>query len=441
VSAGAGEARAQLEAIFRAGLGAVDPAVALSRAAAPRRDGLWLAGELLPRGSRCGVLAVGKAAPAMAAAFEEAAASLALRGLVVARDGGGPRPARLERREAGHPLPDERSADAGRAALALAAQAGPDEALVVLLSGGASALLATPLPGLELGELRATTELLLRSGAAIGELNCVRKHLTAASGGRLAAATRARRVFVLLISDVLGDDPATIGSGPCAPDATSHRDALAVLERRALLARVPAAVRRQLEEGAAGRRPESPKPGDPAFAPVRHILLASNRDALAAARADARARGLEARIVSEALRGEARELGVRLAALARAAAGGPRALLLLAGGEPTVTVRGAGRGGRAQELALAAALALEGEARVALLAAGTDGSDGPTAAAGAFADGGTVARGAAAGLDARACLDANDSHGFFVREGGCFVTGPTGTNVMDLVLVRVERAP
>ena len=387
-------ARAELEAIFRAGLQAADPAVALSRVVVPRRDALSIAGETLPRGSRCSVIAAGKAAPAMAAAFESAAAALELRGLVVARDGQGRSLSRLELCEAGHPLPDARSAAAGLAALAVAARAGPDEALVVLLSGGASALLTAPLPELQLDELRATTELLLRSGAEIQELNCVRKHLTAVSGGRLAAATRARRVLVLVVSDVLGDDLATIGSGPCTPDPTTYREALAVLERRGILAQVPHAVRRHLEEGAAGRRPESPKPGDPALGRVRHVLLATNRDALAAARADARARGLEARIVSDQLRGEARELGARLVALARAAAAGDRPLLLLAGGEPTVTVRGSGRGGRAQELALAAALALEGDPRVTLLAAGTDGSDGPTAAAGAFADAGSVTRGA-----------------------------------------------
>ena len=433
-------ARAELEAIFRAGLEAADPTAALARVVMPRREALWIAGEQLPRGSRCSVIAAGKAAPAMAAAFESAAAALDLRGLLVTKDGHGRRPARFEACEAGHPLPDERSSAAGRAALAVAARAEPDEALVVLLSGGASALLTAPLPELSLADLRETTELLLRSGAEIQELNCVRKHLTAVSGGRLAAATRARRVFVLAISDVLGDDLATIGSGPCAPDPTRYREALAVLERRGILAQAPPAVRRHLEEGAAGRRPESPKPGAPGLERVRHVLLATNRDALAAARADARVRGLDARIVSDVLRGEARELGARLVGLAREAPGGDRALLLLAGGEPTVTVRGPGRGGRAQELALAAALALDGDPRVTLLAAGTDGSDGPTAAAGAFADGGTVARGAAAGLDARACLDANDSHGFFAREGGCLVTGPTGTNVMDLVLVRVARA-
>ena len=177
-------------------------------------------------------------------------------------------------------------------------------------------------------------------------------------------------------------------------------------------------MRTHLEQGASGQRPESLKPGDPALARVTTVLLASNRDALAAARADACARGLDARIVSDSLRGEAREVGAKLAALARATAATGRVQLLLAGGEPTVTVRGPGRGGRAQELALAAALAFAGEPGVTLLAAGTDGSDGPTDAAGAFADGGTALRGGAAGLDARACLDANDAHGFFAREGG-----------------------
>ena len=434
------EARAELEAIFRAALRAVDPAAAVAQAVRRERGVLRIAGAALPFGSRCTVIAAGKAAPAMAAAFEQAAESLVLRGLVVTKDGHARPLGRLASREAGHPLPDERSAAAGRAALACAAEVDADETLVVLLSGGASALLTTPLPGLALDELRATTALLLASGAEIGELNCVRKHLTAVSGGRLAAATRAARVLVLVISDVLGDDPGTIASGPCAPDATTYADALAVLERRALLASVPAAVRAHLEQGAQGGRVESVKPGDPAFARVTSVLLASNRDALLAGSADASARGLDARIVTDHMRGEARELGARLAALARATDPKARPQLLLAGGEPTVTVRGPGRGGRAQELALAAALVLAEDPRVTLLAAGTDGSDGPTDAAGAFADGGTVARGAAAGVDARSCLDANDAHGFFAREGGCLRTGPTGTNVMDLVLVRIERA-
>jgi glycerate-2-kinase len=239
---------------------------------------------------------------------------------------------------------------------------------------------------------------------------------------------------------VLGDDFGTIGSGPCAADPTRYADAIAVLERRGLLAAIPEAVRAHLAAGAAGRQPESVKPGDPILQRVRHRRVATNRDALAAAAASGRALGLAVHVLGDGLRGEARELGLRLAALARSARPQHRPSLLIAGGEPTVTVRGGGRGGRAQELALAAAIALDGQCGVNLLAAGTDGSDGPTDAAGAFADGGTVARAAALALDARACLEDNDAHGFFTREGGCFRSGPTGTNVMDLVLVRVEAA-
>jgi glycerate-2-kinase len=231
-----------------------------------------------------------------------------------------------------------------------------------------------------------------------------------------------------------------IGSGPCAPDPTTFADALRVLARRGVLEQVPDGVRSHLEAGARGELPESPKPGAPAFERVTTTLLASNRDALAAAARAAAARGMRALIASEGLRGEAREAGRRLAGLGRATRHGPP-VCLLAGGETTVTVRGAGLGGRSQELALAAALELAGEARVALLAAGTDGSDGPTDAAGAFADGGSVARGARLGLDARACLARNDAHPFFAAEGGLVRTGPTGTNVLDLALVLVEGTP
>ncbi len=429
--------RGELEALFRAALAAVEPGRAVRRAI--RRDGtrLEVAGDALPEDAGCVVLAIGKAAAPMAAAFADEAGERVRRGLIVTRDGAAASPVPQHvLREAGHPLPDARSAAAGAEALALAAAAESSETLVVLLSGGASALTSCPAPGVGLDALRETTELLLRAGAEIAELNCVRKHLTRIAGGRLAAATRARATLVLAISDVRGDDWATLGSGPCAADPTRYADALAVLSRRSLLARVPEAVRRHLEEGAAGRQPESVKPGDPALARVRNALVASNRDALVAAREAGRAQGLATRIVTEGLSGEACVAGRRVAALAQAVRPGPPQLLLF-GGETTVTVRGGGRGGRAQELALAAAIALAGDERVALLAAGTDGSDGPTPAAGAYADGGTLARGAAAGLDAGAALAENDAYGFFAREGGAFVTGPTGTNVMDLVLVRV----
>jgi glycerate 2-kinase len=428
--------REALEALFHAALGAVDPRVAVERALVWNGDRLEVAGLSLSPSARCVVLAAGKAAGAMAAAFEARAGRRIAHGLMVTKDGHGVPLDHFEIREAGHPLPDARSQDAGVAALALAREARPEDALVVLLSGGASSLLSCPAEDLALAELREATDLLLRAGAEIRELNCVRKHLTRVSGGRLAAASPARQIFVLAISDVLGDDWATLGSGPCAADPTTYADALGVLAYRAILERVPAAIRAHLEAGAAGRCEESVKPGDPVLERVWQRLIACNRDALAALRLAAQRHGLVPVELTDRLRGEASDVGRRLAAAARALRPGPPRLLL-AGGEPTVTVRGPGRGGRAQELALAAAIELDGDSRIALLAAGTDGSDGPTPAAGAYVDGATLARGTAAGADARAALAANDAYGFFSREGGAFVTGPTGTNVMDLVLMRV----
>ncbi len=243
-------------------------------------------------------------------------------------------------------------------------------------------------------------------------------------------------MHVLAISDVLGDDVATIGSGPFAPDATSFADAIAVLAAREAWAAAPPGVRAHLERGARGEIAESPKPGAAAFARVQHRIIANNDTALAAAERAAQVCGLVSVRFERALRGEARALGAELAARALGSRGA-RPLLLIAGGEPTVHVRGSGRGGRCQELALAAALTLGDERGITLLAAGTDGSDGPTEAAGAFADGETVGRGRAAGVLAEDALRANDAHGFFAREGGLFETGPTGTNALDLVLVWV----
>jgi glycerate-2-kinase len=388
------------------------------------------------------VVAAGKAAAAMAAALEQVAGDRIAGGVAVTKDGHGLPLERIALLEAAHPVPDARCERAAREVLAVARRAEPSSWLVVLLSGGASALLTAPLPGLAQEDLRRTTRALLLAGAPIRELNTVRKHLTAVSGGRLALATPAARVLVLALSDVLGDAEDVIGSGPCAADPTRFADAVDVLVGRGLLAQLPEAVRAQLEAGARGEREESPKPGAAAFARVEFHVLASNRDALAAACAEAAALGLESRIVSGALEGEARTAGTRLGALGRASA--PRRPLVLAlGGETTVTVRGAGSGGRCQELALAAALALEGASGVTLLAAGSDGSDGPTDAAGAFADGGSVARGRAAGRDAAADLAANDAYGFFAAEGGLLRTGPTRTNVLDLVLIHIgsEVAP
>jgi glycerate 2-kinase len=426
--------RAQLEAIFRSALASVEPGAALRRAVQRGDDGtLRVAGEDLPRGAQLVVLALGKAALPMARALEELAGDAIRAGLVVAKDAGAA--GRLPLRVTGHPVPDARSADAGREALRIAAEARPDDVLLVLLSGGASSLLSTPADGLSIEDLAGTNERLLASGAAIDELNAVRKHLSALAGGRLALSAASRRIEVLAISDVPGDRFDVIGSGPCCADPTRFGDALEVLRRHGIATQVPAAALAYLEAGARGERPETPKPGDPRLARVRHTLLACNRTALDAAAGAAANQGLRPFLVTARLAGEARVAGRRLAALALATRSA-EPCCLLAGGETTVRVRGRGRGGRSQELALAAALELAGRAEAALLAAGTDGSDGPTDAAGAFADGDTVARGG----DACAALADNDAYGFFSREGGLLRTGPTGTNAMDLVIARVDAA-
>jgi glycerate-2-kinase len=430
----AGGPRAELEACFAAALGAVDAAACVRRAVTARGDSLAIAGAPLPVGARLVVLALGKAAAAMAAELERIAGGRIAAGLAVTAEGHALPLARIGLRLAAHPVPDVRCERAAREALALAAEARPEDVLVVLLSGGASSLCACPAPGLRIEDLARTSAALLAGGTPIDELNAVRKHTSDFAGGRLARAAGCRRIEVLAISDVPGDRIDVIGSGPLAADPTRYADALAAIDRRGLAEAVAPAVLAHLRAGARGEREETPKPGDPALARVRTTLVARNATAVEAALAAGRRAGLRA-VRAGSLAGEAREAGRRLAALAAALrADGP--LLLVAGGETTVSVRGTGRGGRSQELALAAAVALEGRADCALLAAGTDGRDGPTDAAGAYADGGTLARARARGLDARAALANNDSHGFFCAEGGVFRTGPTRTNVMDLALLR-----
>jgi glycerate-2-kinase len=429
-----------LAELFRAGVAAVDASEAVRGAL--RREGreLVVAGRALAPGARLVVLAVGKAAAAMASALEEVAGDAVAGGLAVTREGCERPLRRLALRTTAHPVPDARCEAAAREAIALVEGAAPEDVLIVLLSGGASSLLACPAPGLALEDLAEVTRRLLAAGAGIEELNAVRKHLSAVAGGRLARRARAQRIEVLALSDVPGDRLDVIGSGPFAADPTTFADALGALAARGVLEEMPERVRAHLAAGARGEREETPKPGDPALGRVRHALLATNRMAIDAVLRAAERAGLAAEPLPGMLRGEAREAARALVARARMARGrAPR--LLVAGGETVVTLRGTGRGGRSQELALAAALALDGGPPTALLAAGTDGSDGPTDAAGAYADEATLSRARAAGLDARAALAANDSNGFFAVEGGLFTTGPTRTNVMDLALVRVDPAP
>ena len=430
-------ARARLEHCFRAALAAVDAGAAVRRALLREGERLRVCGEALPDAARLVVLAVGKAAAAMAAAVEAIAGDRIAAGLAVTKDGHGCPLSRTQLRETAHPVPDRRCEQAAWEAAALVESARREDVLLVLLSGGASSLLACPAPGLSLEDLAAATRVLLAAGAEIEELNCVRKHLGALAGGRLARRTACARTHLLVVSDVPGDRLDVIGSGPFSADPSRYQDALAAVDHRGVRERLPARVLAHLIAGAEGRLEETPKPGAPELARVRPHLLASNRMARAAAVDSAQSQGALGLDLGEVLKGEAAIAGRRLAGLARALR--PRGpLCLVAGGETAVTVRGPGRGGRSQELALAAALGLEGETRATLLAAGTDGSDGPTAAAGAFADGATLARARRLGLDARAALERNDSGAFFEAEGGLFTTGPTRTNAMDLALLWID---
>ena len=421
--------RDRLTAIWQEAVRAVDAGDAVERALGD-----------VPADGRVFVLSVGKAAYAMAARAEALLAERVSGGLVVTKDGHAGTLARLEGREAGHPLPDSRSEQAARLALQRVAALHPDDVLLVLLSGGASALTACPAPGLTIADLVASTDVLLASGADIAEMNAVRKHLSDFSGGRLARAAGCRRICVLAVSDVPGDALEVIGSGPCLPDSTGYGDALDVIACRDAQGRMPARVISHLERGASGEIAETPNAHAAGFAQVRHTIVASNADARKAAVQAIRSRGITPIDLGSTLTGEAREAARELLARARAErANAP--LCLVAGGETSVTFREAGRGGRNQEFALAAALSLaqQADAGIAVLAAGTDGTDGPTDAAGAFVDSGTVERGTARGADAAAALVAHDSYTFFAAEGGALVTGPTGTNVMDLVLIEVAR--
>jgi hydroxypyruvate reductase len=421
-------ARGVLEALFRAGLAAADPAERVPPA---------LPGP--PKG-RTIVVGAGKASAAMAKAVEDHWPG-PLTGLVVTRYGYGAPCRRIEIVEAGHPVPDAAGRAAARRMLAMVGGLGADDLVLCLISGGGSALLTLPAPGLTLRDKQAVNRALLKSGAAIGEMNCVRKHLSAVKGGRLGAAAAPARVVTLVISDVPGDDPAVIASGPTVPDPTTAADALAILDRRRIA--VPAAVRRFLQSGAG----ETPKPGDPRFADSEIRLIARPQDMLEAAARAARERGFTPLILGDALEGEAREVGIVHAGIARSIArhGHPVAppAVLLSGGETTVTVRGMGRGGRDSEFLLALAIALGGAPGISALACDSDGIDGSEDNAGAVLAPDSLARAAAEGLDARRLLADNDAYRFFAALGDLVVTGPTRTNVNDFraILIGEPRPP
>jgi hydroxypyruvate reductase len=377
----------------------------------------------------------------MAAAVEEVLGDRITRGVVVTKYGHVQPTNTIRVHEAGHPVPDDAGIAGAEAVLEAVQGLGPDDLVLVLISGGGSALTPSPVPGITLAEKQALTKALLACGADIREMNTLRKHISRIKGGQLARAASPARVFTLILSDIVGDPLDAIASGPTVPDPRTYADALGILDKYRIRQEIPASIRTHLEAGAAGTIPETPKPDDPLFARVRSVMVASNIQALAAARGDAERRGFHAMILSSFVEGETREIARMHAALALEvrASGNPLRppVCLITGGETTVTLKGKGKGGRNQEFALAAALDIAGMADVVVLSAGTDGTDGPTDAAGALVDGETVARAGSLGLSTRAALDGNDAYPFFERLGDLVITGPTRTNVMDVRLVMV----
>lgn len=437
------ELRQSAREIFDAAVRAVDPAEAIRRHLVRQGDRLTIGGEAVDLQGVRRIVAVGlgKAGAPMAAAVEEILGDRIEQGVVVTKYGHLQPTRTIRIHEAGHPMPDDAGIAGAQAVLDQVHGLGSDDLVLVLISGGGSALTPAPVAGITLAEKQALTKALLACGADIREMNALRKHISRIKGGQLARAAAPARVFTLILSDIVGDPLDAIASGPTVPDPRTYADALAILDKYRIRQGIPSSIRTHLEAGAAGRIPETPKPDDPLFRRVRSVMVASNIQALEAAKAEAHRLGFQAMVLSSFIEGETREIARMHAALALEvrASGNPLTppVCLITGGETTVTLKGTGKGGRNQEFALAAALDIAGLPDVVVLSAGTDGTDGPTDAAGALADGDTVSRAIGLGLAPRVALDGNDAYPFFQRLGDLVMTGPTRTNVMDVRLVLV----
>ncbi len=435
--------------VLAAALYAVDPYRAVQQAIQREGDAVLVAGQPYRHGAagRVLVVATGKASLPMAQAVLDRLGSRIADGVVIYKAGTVAQPpelAPLQCYAARHPLPDEAGVHATAQAVALLEQAQADDLVLVLLSGGSSALLTLPEAGISLRDLQDTTATLLACGARIDEINVLRKHLDAVKGGKLARLAAPARLATLVLSDVVGDRLDSIGSGPTVPERATYAEALAILRRYDLVQRVPPTVVQRLEAGAAQQAgfPANPRPTDPLFQHTQTVLVGSNRHAAAAAAQAAQAAGWHPLVLTTLLQGEAREVGRVLAAIGRELATSPTPAVplpacIIAGGETTVTLRGTGRGGRNQELALGAVRDLAGLSNVLLIALATDGDDGPTDAAGAVVSGDTLARAQAAGLDLDAALARNDAYPFFAALDDLLKPGATGTNVCDLTLLLV----
>lgn len=434
-------------AIFDAGLKGADPVKGIRQHVRRHRDMLDVVGHRydLSAYRNIYVVGAGKASARMALVVEELLANRISRGLVNVKHGYSVSLKKVKVYEAGHPLPDKAGVESAKEIASLLEQADDRDLVLCLISGGGSALLTHPADGLTLQDKQKTTQALLTCGAKIQEVNAVRKHISKVKGGRLAKLAYPATVISLILSDVIGDPIDGIASGPTAPDTSTFLDALHITERYGVGKKIPAAVRNLLAQGAKGEIEETPKADDPIFQRVQNVIVGNNQQALHAAKRKAKSLGYHSLVLTGSLEGEARKAGGILAAVAKdiIRTGNPiaRPACVISGGETTVTIRGEGLGGRNQELGLAAAVAIDGLEDVVILSGATDGTDGPTDAAGAMVDGATLRRAREKGLDALDYLQRNNSYHFLQAVRDQLITGPTLTNVMDVQLVLVGERP
>jgi glycerate 2-kinase len=438
--------REALEHILRAGLDAVDPEKAVLRHVQRKGEKLSVGDRSydLDHFRRILLIGAGKGTAPMAKAVEDILGDMLTDGWIIVKYGYGMLLKRTHVVEAGHPIPDEAGLRGAEELLSQLRQCTEEDLVICAFSGGGSALLPAPIPPFTLEQKQECTRLLLECGATIDEINAIRKHLSRSKGGWLAKTASPATVVSLMLSDVIGDRLDVIASGPTVPDESTFEDCLSIIERHDLGDKLPKGVVEFLKQGVAGNVPETPKGRDPAFARVQNLIVGNNRGALQAAQQQATSLGYESMILSSQIEGEAREVGQVFAAIGKEIchAGLPLSApaCVLAGGETTVTIHGEGKGGRNQELALACAISIDGWERISLLSAGTDGTDGPTDAAGAVVSGLTCEKARQADLNPHGYLAANDSYTFFDSLGDLLKTGPTRTNVMDIICMLVEDA-
>jgi len=435
--------RAEAREIFLAGLTAADPLDAVKKSVQLRNDHLQVANRsyALSRIRNIFIAGCGKAAARMALGIEDLLGDRVAGGVVVVKYGYDLPLQRIKVVEAGHPIPDEAGLDGASKIVDLVQDAGENDLVLFLISGGGSALFPGPADGLTLADTQGTTQMLLQSGATIQEINAVRKHISKLKGGRFAKLVGPAHLVSLILSDVVGDSLEAIASGPTVADSTTYSDCLEIVRRYELREKIPHSVFDLLERGARGAVDETPKPSDAVFQKVQNVVIGSNQTALIAAQCQAEALGYHTWMLSSSIEGESRTVARSHTALVKEIARTDkpvrRPACVISGGETTVTVRGDGLGGRNQEFALAAAIQIDGLDGAVVLSAGTDGTDGVTDAAGGIVDGSTIQRGRAKGLDAAAFLTRNDSYHFLKATDDLLITGPTFTNVMDLQVMLV----